>query len=144
MGDCRLDVLILIPVFFFCCSSPQQQKQLRTMFLLVHLECNEEFFRRLQRQCSILPPEESILLRNFESMVELQLPQQQQQQQLPQLIPQLRTTGSHKSLCAFSQRLCVCSVPLHLPSSVCVRSAFFFFWLARHSQNAILKILKVL
>ncbi len=140
MGGCRSDVLILIPVFFFCCSSPQQQQQLRTMFLLVHLECSEEFFRRLQRQCSVLPPEESILLRDFESMVELQLPQQQQQQQLPQLIPQLRTRRSHKSLCPFSQRLCVRSVPLHLPSSVCVRSGFFFFWLPIYSQNAILKI----
>jgi hypothetical protein len=76
----------------------------------------------------------------LESMVELQLPQQQQ---LPHLIPQLRTTRSHnKSLCPFSQRLCVCSVPLHLPSSACVRSAFFFFWLAIYSQNAILKIKK--
>jgi hypothetical protein len=72
-------------------------------------------------------------------MVELQLPQQQQQQ-LPQLIPQLRTRRSHKSLCPFSQRLCVRSVPLHLPSSVCVRSGFFFFWLPIYSQNAILKI----
>ncbi len=140
MGDCRLDVLILIPVFFFfffsfCCSSPQQQQQLRTMFLLVHLECSEEFFRRLQRQCSILPPEESILLRNFESILELRLPQQ-----LPQLIPQLRTTRSQKSLCPFSQRLCVCSVPLYLPSSVCKISLLFRLAGYISSQNAILKI----